>query len=69
MAGALLHRSYFLLKCFSEKDSLNDLERGLAIMKEQEYDHFWGWEPTFMQELLTNCSHKQGACLFCCKAG
>lgn len=52
VASALLHRSHFLLKCYGEKDSLDDLERGLAVMKEQEYDHFWGWEPTFMQELL-----------------
>ncbi|MFN2353832.1 MAG: BTAD domain-containing putative transcriptional regulator [Desulfopila sp.] len=59
VAGALLHRSHFLLKCSSEKDSLDDLERGLAIMKEQDYDHFWGWEPTFMQELLqTAAIHK-----------
>lgn len=52
MASALLHRSHFLLKCYSEKHALDDLERGLAIMKNQEYDHFWGWEPAFMQELL-----------------
>ena len=52
-ACALLQKSYFELSCYGEKQALPSLEQGLEIMAQHEYEHFWSWEPSAMQQLLT----------------
>jgi DNA-binding SARP family transcriptional activator len=52
-ACALMQKSYFEHSCYSEKQSLPSLEQGLELMTQHGYDHFWGWEPSAMRQLLT----------------
>lgn len=61
-ACTMMQKSYFELLCYGEKSSLPTLEKGLGIMVKHGYDHFWGWEPSAMQQLLatavTNNLHR-----------
>ncbi len=52
-ACCYMHRSYFLLTSLGEKAALKDLEKGLTIMQENAYDHFWSWEPETMLKILS----------------
>jgi ATP/maltotriose-dependent transcriptional regulator MalT/DNA-binding SARP family transcriptional activator len=49
----LIQRSSFKLRSYGENAALKDLEMGLSMMEANGYDHFWGWEPAPMLELLT----------------
>ena len=53
LACALLQKSYFQLTSYGEKSAIADLEKGLELMVAHEYEHFWGWEPASMTQLLT----------------
>ncbi len=52
-ACALIQQSYFELNCYGEKQALSSLEQGLELMAKHGYNHFWSWEPSTMQQLLT----------------
>lgn len=67
LACALLQKSYFILTAYGEKSVRDDLERGLEIMIAQEYDHFWGWEPVAMTQLLTSAIQQDLHRTFCRK--
>jgi len=48
----LMQRSFFKLRAYGEQSALPDLEKGLSLMRSNDYDHFWSWEPNGMRELL-----------------
>lgn len=52
-ACCLMQMSYFKLRLYGKKAALDDLEPALKIMAENDYDHFWGWYPDDMKEVLT----------------
>ncbi|WP_163339934.1 winged helix-turn-helix domain-containing protein [Desulfopila sp. IMCC35008] len=47
------NRAYYRLLTDGPEDSLDDLDKGLSLMKNNGYTHFWGWEPKMMMQLLT----------------
>jgi DNA-binding SARP family transcriptional activator len=48
-----MQRSLFKYLCYNENAAVEDLEKGLILMEEKEYDHFWSWEPLSFLPLLT----------------
>ncbi|MFV0436959.1 MAG: BTAD domain-containing putative transcriptional regulator [Desulfopila sp.] len=51
---ALMQRSYCALLEKGPHAAQADLGRGLSLMKASGYHHFWSWEPTMMERLLTH---------------
>jgi LuxR family transcriptional regulator, maltose regulon positive regulatory protein len=49
---ALFNMSYCKFKAAGDDAAIDDLEAGLSLMKINGYNHFWGWEPVMMTELL-----------------
>jgi len=49
---AQMQRSYLKVLSLDAEAALDDLEAGLALMKNSGYSHFWGWEPIMMRKLL-----------------
>ena len=52
-ACGLLHRSYLNLLSSDRDSALQDLRKGLALMKRHGYRYFWSWEPVMMTRLLS----------------
>ena len=52
-ACGLLHRSYLGLLSSDQTSALEDLRKGLGLMKVHKYSNFWSWEPVMMTRLLS----------------
>lgn len=51
-ACCLMHRSHFKLSAYGKSWAIEDLERSLRLMRDNDYDHFWSWEPETSLKLL-----------------
>ena len=49
----LMHRAFLRIQRHKTLEAYGDLARGLKLMREHDYTHFWGWTPSFLQILLT----------------
>ncbi len=52
-ACGLLHRGYLHLLLDDRVSALQDLRKGLSLMKKHGYDFFWSWEPVMMMRLFS----------------
>ncbi len=52
-ACGLIHMSNYHFQVEQEKEGLLLLEKGLLIMHENKYSHFWSWDPIMMADLLS----------------
>ncbi|MGW8193642.1 MAG: BTAD domain-containing putative transcriptional regulator [Desulforhopalus sp.] len=50
---AFFNRSFLKYCANGHEAALEDLEKGLSLMKINGYDHFWTWEPVMMTKLLS----------------
>ena len=49
----LLHRATVHLRIGKNTEAIEDVTRGLNLMRRNNYRHFWGWSPGAIQEILT----------------
>ncbi len=52
--SALMHRAYLRIQQGMKELALEDLEKGLRLMRKNNYTFFWSWEPTFILTLLSS---------------
>ncbi len=52
-ACGLFHRSYLGFLSSHKASALEDLRKGLSMLKKHTYSYFWSWEPVMMTRLLS----------------